>query len=216
MIGLSRRCKCELSNHPTIQQSIFSKSVFICVYPWLKIMDEKENIYGLMAEFASDEEILAATKSAYDHGFRKIDAFAPFPVEGLAEALGRKKNAVPFIVLAGGIIGGLGGYFMQWYASAVSYPLNIGGRPLNSWPMFIPITFELTVLFAAFSAIIGMLALNRLPEPHHPVFNVPEFERASTDRFFLCIESRDPKFDLCATRTFLEILKPEKIFEIKK
>lgn len=179
-------------------------------------MDEENNIYGLMAEFSSDEEILAATKSAYDHGFRKMDAFAPFPIEGLAEALGRKNTAVPLIVLAGGICGGLGGYFMQWYASAVSYPLNIGGRPLNSWPMFIPITFELTVLCAAFAAIIGMLALNRLPEPHHPVFNVPEFERASTDKFFLCILSDDPKFNLTATHRFLEMLKPEKIFEIEK
>jgi Alternative complex III, ActD subunit len=179
-------------------------------------MDEENNIYGLMAEFSSDKEILAATKSAYDHGFRKMDAFAPFPVDGLAEALGRKKTAVPLIVLAGGICGGLGGYFMQWYAMAVSYPLNIGGRPLNSWPMFIPITFELTVLSAAFAAIIGMLALNKLPEPHHPVFNVPEFERASTDKFFLCIQADDPKFDLTATRRFLEMLKPENISEVEK
>ncbi len=167
-----------------------------------------------MAEFSSDKEILAATKSAYGHGFRKMDAFAPFPVEGLAEALGRKKTAVPLIVLAGGICGGIGGYFMQWYAMAVSYPLNIGGRPLNSWPMFIPITFELTILCAAFAAIIGMLALNKLPEPHHPVFNVSEFERASTDKFFLCIMANDPKFDLTATRKFLETLQPELISEV--
>lgn len=169
-----------------------------------------------MAEFSNEKEILAATKSAYDHGFRKMDAFAPFPIEGLAAALGRKNTAVPLIVLGGGITGGLGGYFLQWYAMAVDYPLNIGGRPLNSWPMFIPITFELTVLCAAFAAIIGMLALNRLPELHHPLFNVPEFERASTDKFFLCIMADDKKFDLTATRRFLEMLKPEKIFEIEK
>ena len=145
-----------------------------------------------------------------------MDAFTPFPIDGLAEALGRKKSYVPLLVLLFGIGGGLGGYFMEWYAMAVSYPLNIGGRPLNSWPMFIPITFELTILSGALAAIIGMLALNKLPEPHHPVFNVPEFERASTDKFFLCIESDDPKFNLGATRKFLETLKPEKISEVAK
>jgi hypothetical protein len=177
-------------------------------------MNPRANIYGLMAEFGGDQEILAATRSAYDHGFRKMDAFAPFPVDGLAEALGRKKTSIPLIVLAGGISGGLGGYFLQWYAMAVSYPLNIGGRPLNSWPMFIPITFELTILSAAFAAIIGMLALNKLPLPYHPLFNVPEFERASSDKFFLCIEADDPKFDLKETRRFLEMLKPESIMEV--
>ena len=177
-------------------------------------MQDNESIYGLMAEFASDKEILAATKSAYEHGFRKMDAYTPFPVEGLAEALGRRKTAIPFLVLIAGISGGIGGYFIQWWAMAVDYPLNIGGRPLNSWPSYIPITFELTVLSASFAAIIGMLALNRLPEPHHPVFNVPEFERASTDKFFLCIEADDPKFDPVATRSFLESLKPEMIAEV--
>lgn len=179
-------------------------------------MNEKKDIYGLMAEFPNDKEVLAATKSAYEHGFRSMDAFAPFPVEGLAEALGRKKTAVPPIVLIGGIFGGVGGYFMQWWAMDVDYPLNIGGRPLNSWPMFIPITFELTVLASAFAAIIGMLMLNRLPEPYHPVFNVPEFARASTDKFFLCIMADDPKFDLAATRRFLETLKPERIAEVPR
>jgi hypothetical protein len=177
-------------------------------------MNTNGNIYGLIAEFPDDREILAATRSAYDHGFRKMDAFAPFPVEGLAEALGRKKTTVPIIVLAGGTLGCLGGYFLQWFASAISYPLNIGGRPLNSWPAFIPITFELTILSAAFAAIIGMLALNKLPLPYHPLFNVPEFERASSDKFFLCIEATDPKFDLKETRRFLEMLKPELIMEV--
>lgn len=169
-----------------------------------------------MAEFSDEREILAAAKSAYEHGYRKMDAYAPFPVEGLAAALGRKKTAVPLIVLIGGICGGFGGYFLQWWAMAVAYPLNIGGRPYDSWPAFIPITFEMTILSAAFAAIIGMLALNRLPEPHHPVFNVPGFDRASTDKFFLCIESDDPKFDLFATRNFLESLKPQKISEVEK
>jgi ActD protein len=175
-----------------------------------------ENIYGLMAEFSGGEEILCAAKTAHEHGFRKIDAFTPFPIEGLAEALGQKKSRVPLIVLIAGICGGLGGYFIEWYANVVSYPVNIGGRPLNSWPMFVPITFELTILSAALAAIVGMLALNQLPEPYHPVFNAPDFDRASTDKFFLCIEATDPKFDLQATRKFLEILNPELISEVAK
>jgi Protein of unknown function (DUF3341) len=175
-----------------------------------------ENIFGLMAEFSSDKEILAAAKSAYENGYRKMDAFTPFLVDGLAENLGRKKLLIPLIVLIAAIGGGLGGYFMQWYAMAVDYPINVGGRPLNSWPMFIPITFEMTILSGALTAIFGMLALNQLPEPHHPVFNVPEFERASTDKFFLCLEAGDPKFDLAATRKFLETLKPEFISEVAK
>lgn len=178
-------------------------------------MNPNENIYGLMAEFGSDQEIVGATRSAYEHGFRKMDAFAPFPVEGLAEALGRRnKTAVPAIVLGGGAFGCLSGYFLQWFALDVSYPLNIGGRPLNSWPAFIPITFELTILSAAFAAIIGMLALNNLPLPHHPLFNVPQFDRASSDKFFLCIQADDPKFDLKETRRFLQSLKPELIVEV--
>lgn len=179
-------------------------------------MKDDKNIYGLMAEFTSEGDLLAATKSAYGHGYRKMDAFSPFPVEGLAEALGRKRTLVPLIVLAGGVCGGIGGYFLQWYAMAVSYPLNIGGRPYNSWPLYIPITFELTVLSAAFAAIIGMLALNRLPQPYHPVFNSPDFARASTDKFFLCIEAADPKFDLEATQRFLGSLKPAQISEVPR
>jgi ActD protein len=179
-------------------------------------MNAEKTIYGLMAEFSGDKEILAAAKSAYENGYRQMDAFTPFPVDGLAENLGRKKSLVPLIVLVAGIGGGLGGYFMQWYANVVSYPVNIGGRPFNSWPMFIPITFELTILSAALASFIGMFALNKLPEPYHPVFNVPGFERASTDRFFLCIEADDPKFDLTATRKFLETLRPELISKVAK
>ncbi len=143
-----------------------------------------------------------------------MDAYTPFPVADLPAALGHKQTPMPLIVLIGGIIGASGGYFLQWYATVVDYPLNIGGRPFHSWPAFVPITFEFTVLCAALFAIIGMLALNRLPQPHHPVFNVPEFERASTDRFFLCIEARDPKFDLAATRGFLKSFKPESVKEV--
>jgi hypothetical protein len=169
-----------------------------------------------MAEFSDDKEILAAAKSAYENGYRKLDAFTPFPVNGLAESLGRKKPLIPLIVLSAGIFGGLGGYFMQWYAMAVDYPINVGGRPLNSWSAFVPITFELTILSAALAAFVGMLALNKLPEPHHPVFNAPDFDRASTDKFFLCIEAGDPKFDLQATRMFLETLQPESISKVTK
>ena len=134
----------------------------------------------------------------------------------LFEALRRKPSWVPLIVLLAGIAGGAGGYFMEWYAMAVDYPINVGGRPLNSWPAFVPITFELTVLSGALAAIVAMFALNRLPQPHHPVFNVPHFERASTDKFFLCIEARDPRFDLAATRAFLESLNPDAIAEVRE
>src|SRR2546423_4280409 len=144
-----------------------------------------------------------------------MDAFSPFPVEGLAEALGHEYTAVPLITLLGGMAGGLGAYFMQWYSMGRLYPLNVGGRPLNSWPNFIPITFELTVLIAAFSALVTMLALNRLPQPHHPVFNAPEFRRASIDRFFLLIEAADPKFDREETWSFLERLKPLSMREVE-
>jgi Alternative complex III, ActD subunit len=174
----------------------------------------EEGIYGLMAEFRTREELLNAAERSYAEGYRSMDAYSPFPVEGLAKAIGRRWTAVPLIVLISGMIGGLGGYFMEWYAAVVDYPINVGGRPLHSWPAFIPITFELTVLCASLSAIIGMLALNRLPQPYHPVFNVPEFRRASVDRFFLCIESSDPKFEPGGTRAFLEKLKPEQISEV--
>jgi ActD protein len=171
--------------------------------------------YGLLAEFSTHEELLHAAEKAYEQGFRKMDGYAPFPVEGLAEALG-KKTRLPLLVLIGGIIGGLSAYFMEWDANVISYPINIGGRPLNSWPAFIPITFELTVLGAALTAFFFSLGLNGLPRPHHPVFNVPEFERASQDRFFLCIEATDRIFDSDRTRKFLQSLHPLTIAEVPK
>ena len=173
-------------------------------------------LYGLMAEFEQPEQLLEATRRAYEAGYRKMDAYSPFPVEGLAEALGRKHTAIPFLVLAGGILGGMGGYFMQWYATTIHYPLNVGGRPLHSWPAYIPITFELTVLTAAAFALVGMLSLNRLPQPHHSVFNAPGFWRASQDRFFLAVEVVDPLFDVARTRAFLEGLHAIKVMEVEE
>lgn len=169
--------------------------------------------YGLLAEFSTPEELMHAAEKAYGAGFRQMDGYAPFPVEGLGEALG-KKNRVPLLVLIGGIAGGIGAYFMEWYANAISYPINIGGRPIHSWPAFIPIMFELTVLCAGLTAFFASFALNGLPRPHHPLFGIPRFDRASQDRFFLCIETRDRKFDPKETRAFLEKLEPLSITEV--
>ncbi len=171
-------------------------------------------LYGLMAEFQEDKDIIEAARHAFAAGYRQMDAYTPFPVEGLAEELGSHSTTVPLWTLLGGVAGGLGAYFMQWYSLAVLYPFNIGERPRNSWPMFIPITFELTVLIASFSALVAMLALNRLPEPHHPVFNTPGFERATRDRFFLCIEAADEKFALEETKAFLARLNPLRVTEV--
>lgn len=175
---------------------------------------EENALFGLMAEFEEHEQLLAATRRAYADGYRRMDAYSPFPVEGLAEALGHEHSAIPLFTLVGGIVGGLGAYFMEWIAMAKLYPINVGGRPLNSWPNFIPVMFELTVLVASVAAFLGVFILNKLPHPHHPVFNVPEFERASIDRFFLCIEAEDPKFGLAETRKFLEGLKACKVAEV--
>jgi hypothetical protein len=170
--------------------------------------------HGLAAEFASHEALLKAARTARDQGYTRMDAYTPFPVEGMPRALGRKPTRLPLLVLIGGILGGSAGYIMQWYANVVSYPMNIGGRPLQSWPLFIPITFELTVLGAALSAFFGTLLLNRLPQPYHPIFHAPNFERASIDRFFLCIEAHDEKFDPLVTRRFLESLEPLAVSEV--
>jgi len=171
-------------------------------------------VYGLIAEFERADALIAAARQAREAGYTRMDAYSPYPVEGLADALGFKGTMVPTIVLVGGIVGCLGGFLMQYWLSGSYYPINVGGRPLNSWPSFIPITFELTVLVAALSAVLGMLALNGLPQPYHPVFNVPRFALASRDRFFLSIESRDPKFDLEATRTFLEGLGAKEVSDV--
>ena len=173
------------------------------------------NVFGLAAEFSAHEDLVRAAEKAYSAGYRKMDGFAPFPVEGLAEALG-KQTRLPLLVLIGGVVGGIGAYYMQWYANLVSYPINIGGRPMHSWPAFIPITFELTVLCAGLVAFLGALGLSGLPRPHHPIFNLPEFERASQDRFFLCIQTDDPIFDPKKTRDFLQSLQPLAVAEVPK
>ncbi len=176
--------------------------------------EEEKTLYGLMAQFEEHDQLLEAARRAYAAGYRRMDAFSPFPIEELAEALDRDYTPVPLITLLGGMAGGLGGYFMEWYSMARLYPFNIGGRPHNSWPNFIPITFELTILIASLSAFVAVLVLNRLPRLNHPVFNVPEFRRASIDRFFLCIEMQDPKFDREDTWRFLESLEPISVAEV--
>jgi hypothetical protein len=168
-------------------------------------------VYGLMAEFEDPKSLVVATQRAHDAGYRRMDAYSPFPIEELHEALGSPHTRLPLVVLIGGLCGCVAGYLLEYWSSVIAYPLNIGGKPLHSWPAFIPVTFECTILAAALSCVLGMLALNGLPMPYHPVFNVPRFALASRNRFFLCIEAQDPKFDVEATRRFLETLGPREV-----
>ena len=174
-------------------------------------MAKSPTVFGLMAEFDDPTALVSATRRAYDEGYRRMDAYSPFPMEELHEALHAGHTRLPLVVLIGGLIGCLGGYAMQYWIAAIAYPLNVGGRPFHSWPAFIPVTFECTILVAALSAVLGMLALNGLPMPYHPVFNVSRFALASRNRFFLCIEAHDQKFDLERTRRFLETLEPREV-----
>jgi Protein of unknown function (DUF3341) len=175
---------------------------------------KRVSVYGLMAEFDTPNDLIAAARRTHQEGYRKVDAYSPFPVEGLAEEIGFTRNGVPLVTLVGGILGGLSGYLMQYWISAISYPVNVGGRPYNSWPAFIVVTFEMTILFAGLAAVFGMLALNGLPMPYHPVFNVPRFVFATKDRFFLVIFSSDPKYEIGTTRQFLQSLGPRSISEV--
>jgi uncharacterized membrane protein len=171
-------------------------------------------IYGVMAEFNNPTSLVNAAREARARGYRKLEAYSPFPIEELTEALHLPKSKLPLIVLIGGILGGLTGYLMQYYVTVIYFPINVAGRPLHSWPMYIVITFELTILFAAISAVLGLLALCGLPMPYHPVFNVERFALASRSRFFLCIEARDPLFDRKATEDFLESLDARRVTEV--
>ena len=176
---------------------------------------KKPPLYGLMAEFTDPQSLLDAARKTYDEGYRKVDAFSPFPIEGLSEAIGFHHTRLPLIVLIGGICGCAGGFGLAYWVSTMANPWLVGGKPLFSWPAWIPVTFETTVLLAALSTVLGMLALNGLPEPYHPVFNVKRFALATKDRFFLMIEARDPKFEFDKTWRFLDTLQPRGVSEIE-
>jgi hypothetical protein len=177
-------------------------------------MKKKSLLWGFLAEFDSPDNLKDCIRRARGEGFSHVDAYTPFPVEGLAEEIGHHHSALPLLVLCGGIAGLVTGASLQYYSWVVDYPINIGGRPLNSWPSFVVVTFELTILFAGLCAVLGMLAVNGLPKPHHPLFNEPRFERATQDRFFFCVEATDPKFDPDGTWRFLEDLKPEGVYAV--
>lgn len=171
-------------------------------------------LYGLAAEFDNPTALVEAARAAHAAGYRRVEAYSPFPVEGLAEALGHHRTSLPLVVLVGGILGCVGGYGLQYWVATIENPWNVGGRPLHSWPMFVPVTFELTILIASLTAVLAMLALNGLPRPHHPLFNVDRFALATRDRFFLAIEAIDPGFDAVATRDFLNGLQPRHVLEV--
>lgn len=171
--------------------------------------------YGLVARFETPELLVTAAEKTRDAGYTVTDAHVPFPVHGLSEALGMKRSKLSALVLAGGTLGALGGFALQYWVSVITYPINVGGRPFFSWPSFIPVIFECTILGAALTTIISMIALNKLPMPYHPVFNTPGFERASADGFFLAIEAVDPRFDAAETRAFLESLQPAEIHDVE-
>lgn len=172
-------------------------------------------VYGMMAEFESPEALVAAARAARAAGYTRLDAYTPYPVEELGEALALPRSKVPLIVLAGGLLGGFGGWLLQFWSQVIRYPLNVGGRPYNSWPAFIVVIFECTILFAAISGVVGMIALNRLPQPYHPAFNWDRFLRASRDRFFLAVEAVDPRFDRGETERFLRGLGPSEVKEVE-
>ena len=171
--------------------------------------------YGVMAEFEGPNELVHAARHTYEAGYRRINGYSPYPIEELSEAIGFTRSALPLIVFIGGLIGGLGGFFMQYWIEVIDYPINVGGKPYNSWPAFIPITFECTVLVAAFSAVLGMLILNKLPQPYHPVFNAPNFAMATRDRFFLVVEANDPEYNHDAVVRLLQSLNATDVIDVE-
>jgi hypothetical protein len=173
------------------------------------------SLYGVMAEFDNPTDLVAAAQRTYEAGYRRINGYSPYPIEELSEAIGFTRTGLPLIVLIGGILGGLGGFFMQYWMEVIDYPLNVGGKPYNSWPAFIPITFECTVLVAAFAAVLGMLVLNKLPQPYHPVFNAPNFALATRDSFFLVIEASDRKFEHDEVMHFMQTLEPKDLIDVE-
>ena len=182
----------------------------------MRVEEERGRTWGLLAEFERPEELVAAAQRAREAGYRRMDAYTPFPIHGLSDAMGFRPTKLPLVVLAGGIIGGAAALGMMWYSATIHYPLNVAGKPFASWPMFIPITFEVTVLCAALTAVFGMLGMNGLPMPYHPVFNAPRFAFASRDRFFLCVEATDPKFDIEMTRGFLSGLGAKEVVAVEE
>jgi hypothetical protein len=178
-------------------------------------LEDTPRLYGVMAQFDRPSALVSAARETYAAGYRQINGYSPFPIEELTEAIGFKRTTLPLIVLAGGILGGLGGFFMQYWMEVIDYPINVGGKPFNSWPAFIPITFECTILGAAFAAVLGMLALNKLPQPYHPVFNAPNFALATRDSFFLVIESKDPKFEHDEVTRFLKSLEAREVADVE-
>jgi hypothetical protein len=177
-------------------------------------MSEENKLYGMIAQFGSAEALLASVKKARAQGYCKMEAYSPYPIHGLSEALGFRRTKLPYLIFLGGMTGAIGGFSMLWSSAAYFYPFNIAGRPYFSWEAFVPITFECMILLAAFSAVLGMLGLNGLPQPYHPLFNSEAFAHASRDKYFLCVESVDPLFDVDKTRQFLESLNPEEIDEV--
>jgi hypothetical protein len=172
-------------------------------------------LYGVMAEFGGPRRLLAAIERCREAGYTRMDAFTPYPIEEVSHALGHTKSKLPLLVLIGGIVGALGGFGLQYWTAVFSYAHNVGGRPLNSWVAFIPVTFETTVLVASLAAVLGMLALNGLPMPYHPVFNAKRFALASRDRYFLCIEARDPRFDHATTAELLRSLDATEVSDVE-
>jgi hypothetical protein len=172
-------------------------------------------VYGLMAEFDNPDLLLNAARRAREAGYRRMDTFTPFEIEGIGEVLEPRRNWLPVLVFVGALVGAGLGYFMQWYARVIGYPYNIGGRPMHSWPLFVPVAFETAIILAAVAALVGMLVMNGLPQPYHPVFNAPRFDLASRDRFFLCIEARDSKFHPRRTRQFLHELGARVVSEVE-